>query len=91
MLFNLLIRGFGTGVMHVICGVIVFLGLIAFWEKRWLRAAGTFGLLAAAITYHSIYNMLVLQPEGVAFIGYLIPLLSILIYSFIDPFLKDRF
>ncbi len=86
-LLDLLIRGFGTGVMHVICGVIIFTGLIAFWEKRWLRAAGVFGLLAASITYHGIYNMLVLQPRGIAYIGYMTPLFSIALYFFLDRIL----
>ena len=74
--FNLLIRGFGTGAMHIICGVIIFIGITSLWDKLWLRAAGILGLLAVAITYHGIYNMLVLQPGVVALIGYLIPLFS---------------
>ncbi len=74
--FNLLIRGFGTGAMHIVCGVIIFVGIISLWDKRWLRAAGVAGLLAAAMTYHGIYNMLVLQTGAVALIGYLIPLIS---------------
>ena len=89
-LTNLLIRGFGTGVMHVTCGVIISVGLITFWGKRWLRAAGTLGLLSAAITYHGIYNMLVLQPKGVAYVGYLIPLFSIGLYYFLHRILWKR-
>ena len=79
--FNLLIRGFGTGAMHVICGVIMIMGIMAFWESRWLRAAGIVGLLATSITYHGIYNMLVLQPGTVAVVGYLIPLCSAALYK----------
>ena len=74
--FSLLIRGFGTGAMHIVCGVIIITGLMSLWDKRWLRAAGTAGLLAAVVTYHGIYNMLVLQSGIVAYIGYLIPLIS---------------
>ena len=73
---NLLIRGFGTGAMHVVCGTFIFIGFSLFWDKAWLRAAGTVGLLAVAVTYHGIYNMLVLQSGAIATIGYLIPLLS---------------
>ena len=89
-LTDLLIRGFGTGVMHVICGVIISIGLIAFWEKRWIRAAGTLGLLSVAITYHGIYNMLVLQSKGVAYIGYLVPLSSIGLYYFLNRIVWKR-
>ncbi len=73
---NLMIRGFGTGAMHVICGVIIFLGIMSLWDRVWLRTAGTIGLLTAAITYHGIYNMMVLQPGIIALVGYIIPLIS---------------
>ena len=75
--FDLLIRGFGTGAMHIICGVIIFTGITSFWDRLWLRMAGTVALLAVTITYHGIYNMLVLQPGTVSYIGYLIPLVSV--------------
>ena len=77
---NLMIRGFGTGAMHVVCGVIIFLGMMALWDRLWLRTVGTVGLLAAAVTYHGIYNMLVLQSGATALIGYLIPLVSTLLH-----------
>lgn len=77
--FNLLIRGFGTGTMHMFCGSITFVGIIMLWDKLWLRFVGTVGLLAVAITYHGVYNMLVLQPGIASYIGYLIPLVSVAI------------
>ncbi len=75
-MFRLLIRGFSTGAMHVVCGAIVALGLFHLWDRLWLRAAGTVGLLALAITYHGVYNILVSQTGIAAWIGYLIPLLT---------------
>ncbi len=74
--FHLLIRGFGTGAMHVVCGALVSLGLFYLWDRSWLRAAGTVGLLGLAITYHGIYNILVSQTGIAAWIGYLIPLMT---------------
>ena len=85
-IMNLLIRGFGTGAMHVVCGTFLFMGLLLLWDKPWLRAAGTVGLLAVAITYHGIYNMLVLQSGPVALIGYLIPLISAVIIFILNRF-----
>jgi RsiW-degrading membrane proteinase PrsW (M82 family) len=85
-IMNLLIRGFGTGAMHVVCGTFLFMGLLLLWDKPWLRAAGTVGLLAVAITYHGIYNMLVLQNGPVALIGYLIPLISAVIIFILNRF-----
>lgn len=43
-------RGFGTGAMHVLCGIIVGAGLAYTWQRTWLKIAGTCGLLGAAIT-----------------------------------------
>ena len=43
-------RGFGTGAMHVLCGLIVGGGLAYAWRRTWLKVAGTCGLLGAAIT-----------------------------------------
>ena len=75
-LFGLMIRGFGTGAMHVICGTIVSAGVIWLWGNRWLQVAGTVGLLAVSITFHGIFNLLVSKEgELPAMIGYFIPLL----------------
>ncbi len=73
---HLLIRGFGTGAMHVVCGAVVSLGLLYLWDRLWLRVAGTVGLLALAVTYHGVYNMLVSQEGGFRVVGYIIPLLT---------------
>ncbi|MCR4778820.1 MAG: PrsW family intramembrane metalloprotease [Lachnospiraceae bacterium] len=70
---NLIIRGFGTGTMHVVSSLIMSVGLIYLWKKLWLRLLGTIGLLSLASTFHAIYNILVLQEEAVARVGYIIP------------------
>ena len=79
-ILQLLIRGFGTGAMHVVCGVIVAFGLVYLWDRIWIRIAGTIGLLAVAMTYHGIYNILVSQSGAPALIGYLIPMLTIILF-----------
>lgn len=81
-LLYLTIRGFGTGAMHVVCAYIIVIGILRLWDRDWLRAAGTVALLAVAITYHGIYNILVSQTGVVAYIGYLIPLFTVVL-SFI--------
>ena len=73
-LIHLLIRGFGAGAMHVICGALLAGGLMLLWNRLWLRVAGTVGLLTVATTYHGIYNILVSQPGFPVLVGYLIPL-----------------
>ena len=76
-ILHLLIRGFGTGSMHVVCGFLIALGLLYLWNHVWLRVAGTIGLISVAITFHGIYNILVSQDGAPAIIGYLIPLLTV--------------
>lgn len=73
---HLLIRGFGTGIMHIACGMIVAWGIYYLWKSQYLRAAGTIGLIAAAIMYHGIFNVLVSQQGMVAMAGEFIPLLT---------------
>ena len=51
-------------------------GILRLWDKAWLRAAGTVALLAVAITYHGVYNILVSQTGILALVGYLIPLFT---------------
>ena len=73
---HLLIRGFGTGAMHVVCGALVAIGLMLLWDKLWLRMAGALGLLVVATTFHGVYNILVSQKSSTAIIGYVIPMVT---------------
>ena len=54
-------RGFGTGAMHVLCGLI----------------AGTCGLLGAAITLHASYNLLIAHGDAAQYIAYALPVLLV--------------
>ena len=73
----LLIRGFGTGAMHIVCGALVGLGLAYVWQRGWLRIAGTAGLLCAAITFHATYNLLIAYGGTVQYVAYALPILTI--------------
>ena len=75
-IFHLLVRGFGAGAMHVVCGFIVAIGLLYLWDRVWLRVAGTLSLIVVAMNVHSTYNLLVSQQGIPAFIGYLFPVLT---------------
>ena len=72
----LLIRGFGTGAMHIICGAIVGSGLTYVWQRAWLKIAGTFGLLGAAITFHGVYNMLIAHGGSAQYLAYFMPIIA---------------
>ena len=79
-LLRLAIRGFGTGAMHVVCGVTVALGMAFLWDQAWLRTVGGFGLLCSVITFHAVFNVLVNQTGAVFWTGSAIPLLMLAVY-----------
>ena len=70
-------RGFGTGAMHVLCGLIVGGGLAYAWQRALLKVAGTCGLLGAAITLHATYNLLIAYGGAAQYIAYALPVLLI--------------
>ena len=70
-------RGFGTGAMHVLCGLFVGGGIEYSWRRSWLKVDGTCGLLGAAITLHAIYNLLIAYGGTAQYIAYVLPVLLI--------------
>ena len=76
----LVIRGFGTGAMHVVCGSAYGRWLQFVWENKVLRAMCLLGLLCLAITYHAIYNLLVNVGGAWQIAAYVIPLFTAVIF-----------
>ena len=89
MLF-LLIRGFGTGAMHVVCGSAYSEGLRFVWHDRLLRSVCIPGLLCVTIIYHAIYNLLVSVGGSVQVIGYCIPLFTLAVGYGVYQFARGR-
>ena len=79
-LLRLMIRGFGTGAMHVVCGMVVAVGLFYLWDRVWLRAVGAFALLCFVITFHAVFNAFVNQTGAVFWVGSVLPLTLVLVY-----------
>ena len=79
---RLVIRGFGTGAMHVVCGMVVAIGLFYLWDHIWLRTVGAFALLGFVTIVHAIFNVFVNQSGAVFWIGSAIPLTMVLVYLF---------
>lgn len=75
----LLIRGFGTGAMHIVCGVIVGYGMVYIWPRGALRAAGTCALLGTAVVFHGIYNLLAAYGGRVQYAAYALPIVLLAI------------
>ena len=78
--FRLVIRGFGTGAMHVVSGMVIATGLFFLWDQKRLRLVGVFALLCFVITFHAIFNIFVNQSGAIFWIGALIPLVMVLSY-----------
>ena len=66
-----IIRGFGAGLMHSICTMAVGLGISFVKKKRKLFYCGTLALLMLAITYHAIYNTIVMSEYK--YFGFVLP------------------
>ena len=89
-LLHLLIRGFGTGAMHVVTGMIVAMGLYYLWERLYMRFAGMAGLLSLAVTFHAIYNLLISQGGSIARVGFVLPMLTVLVVLILGRDLINR-
>lgn len=88
-LFYLFVRGFSSGAMHITCAFIIGYGLRVFRRPAALRAAGIFGLLCVAITFHATFNMLMKTDGIIKQLGYAIPIVSCIILLLLKaPFRK---
>lgn len=87
----ILIRGFGTGAMHIVCGLIASYGLVYVWHHSWLKIGGTFGLLAVAINFHAIYNLLIAHGGMTQYIAYILPVLTMVLGKTINQIYKSNY
>ncbi len=69
-----MIRGFSSGLMHALCTIGIGFGISMIKRRRKLFVCSTFAWLMAAITYHSLYNMLVQSDHW--YVGVAIPVIS---------------
>lgn len=72
--FWALVRGFGSGLVHGICTVMVGFGISYIKKRRKLFYCGTFALLSAAVIYHAVYNVLV--QSNYQYAGVLLPIIT---------------
>ena len=69
-----IMRGFGTGIMHGMCTFLVGTGFAFANKNKKIFIVGTFALLSLAITYHSVFNMLV--QSDLRYIGAAMPIVT---------------
>ena len=78
-LLSIMLRGFGTGAMHVLCGTAIAIGLFSLWDRAWIRVMGTVAALCFTITFHAIFNIMV-STNGISlWIASAIPMALIII------------
>ena len=75
-----LIRGFGTGLMHSLCTLIVGIAISYVKKRRKLFYTGTFAALSTAIIYHSIFNSMVISQYQ--YVGAALPIVTYLAIVF---------
>ena len=73
-IFWALVRGFGSGLVHGICTVMVGWGISYIKKRRKFFYCGTFALLSSAIIYPAIYNLLV--QSQYQYVGILLPTIT---------------
>ena len=69
-----IIRGFGAGLMHSICTVAIGYGISFVKKKKKLFWCGTLALLMLAVTYHAIYNTIVMSKYK--YFGFVLPFVT---------------
>lgn len=69
-----LTRGLATSLVHGLCTVTVGFGFTFAHKQKKLFYTGTFGLLAAAITYHATFNLLASAEDPWYLMGIALPL-----------------
>ena len=73
-MLDAVIRAFGAGLMHGMCTLLVGVGLSFVKKQRKMFSVSIFALLSTAITYHSIYNMLIQSKYSI--LGALLPIVT---------------
>lgn len=71
-----IIRGLAVGVMHVVCSLMLIMGIIIQKRLFTLSFPGIVGALSLSTAFHGFYNLLVSEPGIPTYIGYTMPILS---------------
>lgn len=75
-----LVRGLSTSLSHGICTAAVGYGITYVHRRRKLFYTGTFALLTAAVTFHATFNLLMLAPSPLDWVGLALPMAAYLDY-----------
>lgn len=77
----MLIRGSAVGVMHIVTLVALAKGFLLLKSYKAFNFAGIAGILSISVTVHGLYNLLVSKPGVSSFIGYIMPMLCVILLN----------
>ena len=83
-----MIRGLAVGVMHLVCALILALGLGLAKRFKGLTPSGVVGALSLSTVFHGLYNLLVSEPGLSTMLGYILPMITVAVIYI--PFLRGR-
>lgn len=69
----ILIRGMAVGVMHLVCALVLVLGLSMARRFKVLSLPSVVGAVSLAMIFHGLYNLLVSEPGISSYLGYSLP------------------
>ena len=72
----ILIRGMAVGVMHLICALMLVMGLNTALFFRVLSISAVVGALSLSMIFHGLYNLLVSEPGVSSYLGYALPIIT---------------
>ena len=75
----ILIRGMAVGIMHLVCALLLVLGLSLARYFRLLNIPAGIGALTIPTVFHGLYNLLVSQPGASSYLGYALPIITALL------------
>ncbi len=74
-----MIRGLAVGVMHLVCALVLVLGLWLAKRIKGITPAGVIGALSLSTAFHGLYNLLVSEPGLSTTFGYILPMGTIVV------------
>lgn len=74
-----LLRGLATGLMHIVCGLLIGFGIGLAVKFRSIMLTGMIGAFTFAMIIHALFNLLVATPGLSSTLGVMLPSVSILI------------
>ena len=87
----IIIRGFAVGVMHIVSILALAIWILFAKQLKVLSFPSVIGGLSLAMTFHSLYNLLVSKPGISSIIGYLLPILfATLLYPLYKKLLPEH-